>query len=352
MRLRKHTAKISSIMSKVDKMGLNTIEPNSLYNRTFDAINRTYGKEEGYHLVFTTLDYKQLFKTYTTKSGLTIDDDTLEVEYYNAEGFHNTEYMFYHLEELFETCKPIIMVADLHQYACQTDADDVQHMDSHTVCYLFMPMDDGYYEMLYYNSHGSYVKDSAVGYWMYISRRRSKLIELPCGVDFYVNRSIVKSFNKKARWYESKWRIGYNESAYYNYVGVNLQQGDNYGLCYAFPFLIFRKLVLNTRLDNHSKYGLPDLKTLLALRQHKTIMMVIMAEYSKKLQTLLTDIFVEREFTTDYDNIIDTYEDMLDSVFKRSCAYILKLAIQDYLLIIELPDIKEKLTDYIDAEEK
>lgn len=347
----KKKCKIENIIRKVNKIGLDDIGENCYYNRAIDAIykviNNITGKDE-YNIVFTTIDYKKLFQTYNTKDGITINDDTLLVEYYNNYCEMSSQYLFYHLNQLFAEKKPVIMIADLLNYMCLSDGEDRLHNESHSAFYLFLPVDNDY-EMLYFNSHGNYIEKEHTHYNLYVTRYRAKLIELSCGVDFYVNRSFVKAFNKNVREYKLNSSICYNTTKLYNYNGINLQQSDNYGLCYAFPLLLFKSVIITQKNKN---LILPSLAKLLEYRQYNTFMLVALSYYSKKLIELLNNTFEDFDITSiDYDKHLMANEERFNTFMDRNTSYILKQVVQEYLHIIKQPDIKNKMTEYINAEE-
>ena len=65
-----------------------------------------------------------------------------------------SQYLFYHLNELFVEKKPLIMIADLLNYMCLSDEEDRLYNESHSALYLFLPLDDDY-EMIYFNADGN-----------------------------------------------------------------------------------------------------------------------------------------------------------------------------------------------------
>ena len=349
------TSKIKNIMKKVESLGLDDIKKNCNYNKIIQSVYDICDETEDFNtldmnILYTRIDLGKIFKhNYFTSAGITLDEHTLEVEYYNEDKHIVSQYMFYKLCELFEECKPIIMFADVLNYLCLEDSEFRLDMSSHTVCYIFLPVDDDAYEMIYINPHGEYVIENHKHYNLYITRCRSKLIELDCGLDYYLNRSIVKAFNKYVKYYEYDKIICYNESKYYNYCGVNMQQGDHYGFCYIFPFLLFYNMVY--RYDEiHSEYDLPSFDILLKLKELQTIMLLILAPYSKKLSETMVFIFKGKTIVDGYDNMLLEYKEELDELFKKNTTIILKSAIKSYLNFITQPVIKDKFTEYINAE--
>ena len=349
------TSKIKNIMKKVDSMGLDDIERNCNYNKMIQSVYDICYDRRGINtlqmnILFTRIDLTKLFKNnYYTSAGLNFEEHTLEVEYYREDKRLVSQFMFYKLCELFKECKPIIMFADLLNYLCMEDSEFRLDMSSHTVCYIFLPIEDDAYEMIYINPHGEYVNEDHKHYNLYITRCRSRLFELDCGVDYYLNRAIVKAFNKYVRYYEYNKIICYNESKYYNYSGVNMQQGDNYGFCYIFPFLLFYNMVYRYNEIN-LEYDLPSFDTLLKLKELQTIMMIVLAPYSKKLSEILVIAFKGKTITKGYDKLLVEYKDDLNNLFERNTTIILKSAIKSYLNFITQPIIKDKFTEYVDAE--
>lgn len=112
--------------------------------------------------------------------------------------------------------------------------DRCEEEDSiHGTSMIFIPHKDKY-NVYYINSHGNDMKTSTE-FHIIKTKTRSKVLKLGTPIDFIFLESFVKYMNTK---YDN--RLVYNIS--HNYFGANLQSGDNHGICFVFPYLIFYNL--------------------------------------------------------------------------------------------------------------
>ena len=78
-------------------------------------------------------------------------------------------------------------------------------------------------------------EEASIKFKIPISKKRERIYKYKEPLDVVFMKAFCNSFNNHET---TKRNIYYNETARYNYYGVNLQSGDGYGMCYIFPFII------------------------------------------------------------------------------------------------------------------
>ena len=143
-------------------------------------------------------------------------------------------------------------------------------------------------KVYYINSHGGALLWA--NYFCYeATKTRTKKLMLNEAVDIVIMKEIVKYINRNV-----KKKLLYNSSETHNYLGSNLQYGDEDGLCFVFPI----KLWLNFE-KNYQEYN--DMLE----KKELTKMILICFANSKKLKNL-----VKR--CKNIEKAAEKYEDMLE----------------------------------------
>jgi hypothetical protein len=182
--------------------------------------------------------------------------------------------------------KTILLYNDFYNYLIDEEKFEKTnrlHYECHCTMSLFYPTTkrngcSKNYQVYHFNSHGCATK---AAYWQYkkkITRTRTKTYLLDLPVDYYVLQQFVDSINNYFTTnYTSNIQYTYKPTDQYNYMGPNLQQGDNYGICYVFPFMVTYYI---------SKYYDTDFKRFIQKGNINQIIYNIMSNYVYDFTTL------------------------------------------------------------------
>lgn len=146
---------------------------------------------------------------------------------YLCEGFLD-ELMYTHMDG-----KNILyIILDIVDYGLDDDIKDINVYVPHCCTLLLIP-NKGIYEAFYINSHG---KDLLIytDYQYALSKRKKKTIHYEQPVDAVFMYNFLKFMYNKY-----KLNIKYDFTYKHNYYGADYQSGDNYGICFIFPYLIW-----------------------------------------------------------------------------------------------------------------
>jgi hypothetical protein len=142
-------------------------------------------------------------------------------------------FLFEEMRVQMEKKKCLFIMFSFEDY--DTDIVDKQiESIAHSTCAILLPKKK-HYVCFYVNPHGRDTKETKY-FKIPISKKRERIYKYKEPLDVVFMKAFCNSFNNHET---TKRKIHYNETARYNYYGVNLQSGDGYGMCYIFPFIIY-----------------------------------------------------------------------------------------------------------------
>ena len=142
-------------------------------------------------------------------------------------------------------------------------------------------------KVYYINSHGGALLWA--NYFCYeATKTRTNTLKLKEALDIVIMKQIVKYINRNV-----EEKLVYNSSENHNYLGSNLQYGDDDGLCFVFPIKFWFKLE-----KNYKKY------TNMLENKELTKLILICFANSKKLKNLV-------KYGKCIEKVSEKYEDML-----------------------------------------
>ena len=155
-------------------------------------------------------------------------------EYYEEENPAILE-CFDKLREDFIKNKPIFICLDLLGYGYDEDED----YSTHSVSCIFIPLSKKEYKLIYINSHGNDITKEFDIIIAKKKRPRIKKLKFNISIDLIFMKKFVYYLNKKMSLFDEKIHVNYTGNKTDTYYGANLQCGDDYGICYAFPYIFY-----------------------------------------------------------------------------------------------------------------
>ena len=200
------------------------------------------------------------------------------------------------LNKYMKQKKNIFVYFDFHDYLINEEVLEqknlVEHFIHSTCCLIYLDKNNKY-TTYYFNSHGNALSESTCIYQKYITRKRYKNLHLNYPIDFYVLNHLFKYINNQNKqYYPTSPHIHYEPTQTYNYCGPNLQGGDKFGICFAFPFLFYINLISNFRnkctleIEN-KKYKFTSFCKLLKNNDASKMIQLIMCNYNKTCKQLV-----------------------------------------------------------------
>ena len=275
-------------------------------------------------IIQSELDFNQIF----TKNGIS---DDLENIIHKTPAI-NDRYIDYGLLWLLSNSmkhkKVIFIFLDLINYSLEENKNDsiMTHV-THATCLMLHPENIGNkYNAYFFNSHGEAVSTDTLEYEKYITRRRNKKVILGEPLDFYVLKHYIQIMNK----YDNI-NINYDYSIKHNYLGPNLQSGDNYGICYVFPFYILYELITN--LNNPIIADFPSFDECIINDNTTKGICCIMEKHIQRLnyKKFLNDLFITTNFSK-YNNGFRKYMEKKNTYYVKYLLYKLCRIIKLYLI--------------------
>jgi len=113
---------------------------------------------------------------------------------------------------------------------------------THSTCLFMIPNESrevkNSYDAFYINSHGRDMQDTNI-FKRIASRKRTYNINFYIPVELLLIENLIDYWNENGDYNGNKLNIYWDDTEKHTYLNSNLQAGDNYGLCFAFPQIIF-----------------------------------------------------------------------------------------------------------------
>ena len=227
--------KISYILSKASRLGFTDMDSDTDVFKTLTLIRDECFEKR----VQNKLEYLSINLNFTEFMYFMTDEKKMldwfkglecEITYSDLE-VYTLDFME-HMNELMGEKKLIYLFINLDGYG--VDEEEIGFYSCHGVSGIFVPLKNGKYKFNYINSHGEAMKTTDYLEHRY-SSTRTKKIKFKEPVDVILMRSFVKFINKNAPSNE----VYYRGNELDTYYGVNLQSGDDHGICFVIPFVIY-----------------------------------------------------------------------------------------------------------------
>lgn len=231
---------------------------NNYANRVCSYIN----PNKNICLLQTSLDFCKAMKHHNSIRKML---SKMMVSYY-IDDIAYEQSMWVRIHDLMLAKKTIFIIIDLEQYLL---AQGTNRYDSHSVCVILHPSSENHYDLFYINSHGRCLFGENNQYDIVTlstkSRTKYGKINLPYAPDFILMRELHSYLQKTiSQLGEPIFTIHYDMTEKHNYLRYNIQSGDNHGICFVFPYIIWYYLVTN--FEQPRSFGemtIPSSKTLL-----------------------------------------------------------------------------------------
>ena len=217
---------ITYLLKKAQKNGFNS--PIYIGNKSLQAIynqKRQEFSETGFELIITKLDFMECIKS-LKKGNIKKFSTNLPCYYFGEDHvcYEDT------LKSILKTYKKVFIIFECENYLFW----DPMYV-THSTCAI---INNG--RCYFINSHGE--GSSEVDYYIYKKDDEKEWTEwdLNEGKDFTVISSLMKQYNIKME-----------NTLEYMYYGANLQEYDNHGMCFIFPYYIW--YYFENNVENNTK---------------------------------------------------------------------------------------------------
>jgi len=212
--------------------------------------------------------------------------------------------------------KILFIVFDFLDYGLDDDIKTHNEYVPHTCSLLLIPNKEKY-EAYYINSHGKDLQ-KYTSYDFKLSNKKKRTINYEHPVDLMFIGTFIKFMNKN-----HKVNINYDYSEKHNYFGADYQSGDNYGICFIFPYLIwyyFGKYYNKSRYicykDN--KYEVKSNREMLLNGNLTECMQGYLVELNKNYKEIYIKSMLSQNYNRKY------YVNKLNKVLEKSKSYFVK----------------------------
>ncbi len=170
---------------------------------------------------------------------LEVFDDLGCGRYYREDGklSFSYEYLNAAVANAMEERKIVFIIFDTMDY-CVDENNGANQYIAHSTTAVFIPRKASY-DCFYVNSHGRDLQ-RAMGFDVICSKRRLRRHRYKKPADVIFMRGLCDHLQSyRALRGDGNETICYDGTARYTYLGADLQAGDNKGICFAFPFILW-----------------------------------------------------------------------------------------------------------------
>ena len=165
--------------------------------------------------------------------------------YSNQEYIFNNEYLSENIKYCVSMKKKIFIMFIFQEY-CVVEGKDKKgkklEYSTHSTCLFMIPNETrevkNSYDAFYINSHGRDMEDTNI-FKRIVSRKRTNNIKFDIPVELLLIENLTDYWNKQGDYDGEKLNIYWDDTEKHTYFNSNLQSGDNYGVCFAFPQIVF-----------------------------------------------------------------------------------------------------------------
>ena len=233
--------KLKYLLSKADRLGFNDTDSNNDSFKLLRYISEDFDKEFQKNFEYANIvwDMLNIFKNLNNKNELHDLYENMCCGTISKDGYYDYYEFITFLKEKMKEKKIIYLFSDLTGYGVddddydpnyEYDEEDLYHLHG---CSIILIPKDNYYKMFYINSHGRDMLDTNE-FEIRISRTRRKKIRFNTAIDIVMLKNFVNYINE---FHETS--IVYSGKKYDTYFGANLQAGDDHGICFIYPFVIY-----------------------------------------------------------------------------------------------------------------
>lgn len=228
--------KLSYILKKAERLGFMDMDVDNPAFKTLHLVKKEcFSKKVSKKFEYISMNFDFRECMYFIEEDQKMDEwfDTLDCQMTETDLEVFDVDFIEHFEYLADNNKIIFMFINLDGYG--VDEEEEEHYSCHSCCGIFVPLGNNQYKFNYVNPHGEVMKTTD-----YLEHRfsstRTKKIQFKEPVDVLLMRSFVKFINHKTDDYIT---VHYKGNELDTYYGVNLQSGDDHGICFTVPFLLF-----------------------------------------------------------------------------------------------------------------
>ena len=233
---RKRKSTIDKSLKRLTSAGTNSLSHNSYAHKAAVLIQQsdfTKKMKNDVSLLYFSADLVDFMHCVERREGLNdyfANLTTSRYTYENKFEFHE-EMMIENILYLMEHRKIIFFQMGVPDYLT-SETTKKKVYNAHALCIIMIPRKDTY-DCFYINSHGHTI-DTQDYYEFIMSKKRSRKIKLSEPVDVVFMKALVAHINNK-----SDIKVNYDGTSKYTYRGANLQAGDNHGVCFIYPLIIW-----------------------------------------------------------------------------------------------------------------
>jgi len=255
---------------------------------------------------------------------------------------------------------PICIMMDFGDYSVEKQGKQFVET-AHSVMVFMIPSGESKYNMYYANSHGCDVGEYKAFDLLDGQNKTTLTFERPC--EFVLLEEIAAWFQTSYDFIYSEWgssvTVCYDDSSAHNYLGPNLQEGDEYGMCFIYPIIIFYNWVMYYDVARNfavekGEFSVAPLAELMANGYFTEMIAAMFMEYSPEY-TRLYGAYLEEFNHHDYGKripdekhakLLGDFTNDLNCTLEEEHSVFIRNMVDTLIRFIKQPFVSEKLDMY------
>ena len=235
--------KFNHYLKKAEKIGFNSTEYNTYLHKACHIIKTnlfTKNIKNNTLFLHSSIDLNDFVNNLGNSDKINEIYIELDCGRINEKGLvYNYEYLFPNLENGILENKLIFLIFDIDGYSIIETEEKKNSYTVHSTCLLFIKQKN-IYQCYYFNSHGKDIRNYTEHEQILSNKRKKKYI-FDESIEIILIKSIINNLNNYCN---LKKNIKFSNSSKYIYYGANLQSGDNKGICFIFPVILWYNIGL------------------------------------------------------------------------------------------------------------
>lgn len=235
----KKQSKIATLLKKAEKFGFDDMDNDTDAYKALHIIHKKcFTKRVQNKVAFLSIniDFREIMPVINDVEECTSYFQRMECDFNEVDGVYDQNFVD-KIEDLLDEKKAVYVFINYDGYGVDEDEED--KYSCHGVTGIFLPVRGKKYKFFLINSHGSANADEKE-FEKRLSSTRIKRTKFNESIDVVLMKKFIENLNNNV-----EQDIEYSGTKRDTYFGANLQSGDDHGICFVIPLILFYKFCDN-----------------------------------------------------------------------------------------------------------
>jgi hypothetical protein len=230
---KKKQTKLSSLLKKAEQFGFDDMDNDTDAFKALTIIHKKcFDKRERKKIDFMSIDidFREIIPAINDAEACENYFQRMDCDFNEEDGVYEQNFVE-KIEDLLDEKKAVYLFINYDGYG--VDEEEEEKYSCHGVTGLFVPVRRNKYKFFLVNSHGSsnYTERE---FEKRLSSTRIKKTKFKESIDIVVMKKLIENLNNNV-----EQEIEYTGTKRDTYFGANLQSGDDHGICFVVPLILY-----------------------------------------------------------------------------------------------------------------